>query len=714
MATQRYRSVWVIALCCGVLLTALLMWGYSNPKASAAPRIDREKTILKGGKKQLVIVGENFEAGMFLQMESRLGVLAKGQINFVDQNTIIVENIDKGDIPDGVLELTIRNSNGLETKETLAVIPSAIGPSPLTVSDIQTIIGQGVAAAQRLGFAATFAVLDREGNILALYQMNGANKSVTVRDVGKEGDGLEGLGGLPPFAGQVKSEIACISKAGTGAFLSTFGNAFTTRTAAYIIRENIPPFIKNQVSGPLFGVQISSLGCSDVKQPGLPLGMSGDTGGVPIYRNGVPSGGLGVEINGFYNVALNRPEDLGRKLTDKDELYIREGVEEIVAFAAQRGFAPPDEITADKQIVNGIRLAYRRMFDIPQVNAVSPSELNRVGKFLPIPETGRREIRTGVPTEFRDIMLRDRQVRVVPRFFPFKNGMFLTKANVEQILFQGVREANRVRAAIRRPIDVPAEVNLTCVDFDGSILGIVSTPDAPIFGFDVSAEKGRASVLFSRPDTERLLRNAGVGVYADNLLKEGLRLNGEFAFADRSVGFIARPFYPDGISDRQSSGPGPLSKDPSVFSPLNNGFQTDYLLQGANRNPLFELTLKNGRKLDLSFVIGRSIVNVTLGRRPRAGDGTNFCDASNGRAFNILNNTVMIFPGSCPLGINGNFVGAIGISGDGVDQDDIIATYGTENFEVAPEKRIDRFFMRGIRIPYTKFPRHPHIGEGED
>jgi hypothetical protein len=108
-------------------------------------------------------------------------------------------------------------------------------------------------------------------------------------------------------------------------------------------------------------------------------------------------------------------------------------------------------------------------------------------------------------------------------------------------------------------------------------------------------------------------------------------------------------------------------------------------------------------------VIGRSIVNVTAGIPGTS--QTFFCDATNGRAKSLLNSTLMIFTGSSPVQKNGILSGAIGISGDGIDQDDIIGSYGSENFEIAPDKRIDRFFMRGIRIPYTKFPRHPHIGE---
>ncbi|MBL8149752.1 MAG: hypothetical protein JNN15_07475 [Blastocatellia bacterium] len=711
MANQKYRSVWVTALFSAALIACMLFWGFEKPRATtgSTPKIDRDKTILKGGKKrEMVIVGENFEPGMFVQLQSHSGgqvggIMAKGQIEIRDSKTVIIKGLRRADFPDGVATITLRNADGVEVKETLAIIPSAIGPSPLTQDDIRTIIAQGVSMAQQLGFAGTFCITDREGNVLAFYRMTGADKRVAVRDVGALNQGLENAGGPGGFAeGLIPAEAAALSKAGTGSFFGTQGNAFSTRSAAYIIREHLPPFIKNTQSGPLFGVQISSLGCSDVKMPGLPLGISGDPGGLPIYKNGIMAGGLGVELNGLYTVFLNRPQDLGKPLTTSDELFFREGVEEMVAFASVRGFEAPDSITGDKILVNGIRLPYRRPFTLPSVQTIPFDRLP--GQLLPLPGETTPRIRTGVPTEFRDIMLRDKPVRVVNRFFPFKNeqtrnGAGLTASDVEQILFQGTTQAYRTRAAIRRPIEVFAEVNLTVVDVEGNVLGIVSTPDAPIFGFDVSVEKARSSTLFSRPDAADILRRAGVGQYVDRVQAEGLKMDGQFALTSRSVGWLHRPFYPDGIEDRQDLGAGPLSTQPRDFSPLNNGFQTDYLLQGRRKG-----------ESPLTNIIGRSILNA-LGLAPK---DRNFCDATNGRAFSLLNNTAMVFAGSSPLFKGGRQAGAIGISGDGIDQDDIISAFGSEFFEAPPERRVDRFFFRGIRIPYTKFPRHPNIGEGED
>ena len=56
-------------------------------------------------------------------------------------------------------------------------------------------------------------------------------------------------------------------------------------------------------SGPLFGVQFSQLPCSDLSArlgDGMigpkrsPLGLAADPGGIPLYKNGVVVGGIGV------------------------------------------------------------------------------------------------------------------------------------------------------------------------------------------------------------------------------------------------------------------------------------------------------------------------------------------------------------------------------------------------------------------------------------
>jgi uncharacterized protein GlcG (DUF336 family) len=74
-----------------------------------------------------------------------------------------------------------------------------------------------------------------------------------------------------------------------------------------------------------------------------------------------------------------------------------------------------------------------------------------------------------------------------------------------------------------------------------------------------------------------------------------------------------------------------------------------------------------------------------------------------------LPNGLTIFPGGFPIYRNGELIGAVGISGDGVDQDDIVAASGCEGFLPLPRIRADSFTYRGARLPYAKFPRDPEM-----
>lgn len=158
------------------------------------------------------------------------------------------------------------------------------GAQALTAAEVQQIIAQAVAEARARNLPAVIAVSDRVGNVLAVYSMTGARATATLR-AGPTGVNTDAQGVAVPAAG------AAIAKAITGAYLSSGGNAFSTRTASQIVQEHFPPAptTVGLESGPLFGVQFSSLPCSDVTTRVAsnvtgprrsPLGLSADAGGL--------------------------------------------------------------------------------------------------------------------------------------------------------------------------------------------------------------------------------------------------------------------------------------------------------------------------------------------------------------------------------------------------------------------------------------------------
>jgi uncharacterized protein GlcG (DUF336 family) len=77
------------------------------------------------------------------------------------------------------------------------------------------------------------------------------------------------------------------------------------------------------------------------------------------------------------------------------------------------------------------------------------------------------------------------------------------------------------------------------------------------------------------------------------------------------------------------------------------------------------------------------------------------------KAANKNQNGIVFFPGALPLYKNGVLVGGLGVSGDGVDQDDFATNAGAAGFDAAAAIRADQVFDEGVRLPYLKFPRNP-------
>jgi uncharacterized protein GlcG (DUF336 family) len=120
------------------------------------------------------------------------------------------------------------------------------------------------------------------------------------------------------------------------------------------------------------------------------------------------------------------------------------------------------------------------------------------------------------------------------------------------------------------------------------------------------------------------------------------------AVTNRTIGYGAQPFFPPGID---GSSPGPFFNlyQQDVANPCTQGFQPP----GPNQSG------------------------------------------------------VVFFPGSVPLYRNGILVGGLGVSGDGVDQDDYVASGGSAGFEAPAAIRADQIVLQGVRLPYLKFPSNP-------
>lgn len=601
------------------------------------------------------------------------------------------------------------------TMSALAPIVSTVNGGPanvsLTSAEVEAAIARVVAEAQARNASATVAVTDRVGNVLAIYSMTGADATALV-DAGRPLDSLpSGLAGL-----NVPSEAAAIAKAVTGSYLSSNGNAFSTRTANTIVQENFLPGSKFLEGGPLFGVQISQLPCSDlavrrdsdnggtidasIGPKRSPLGLAADPGGLPLYKNGTHVGGIGVIADGVYSIdsnVRNRDQDL----------------DELLAVAGTLTLEAPIDLRADRVTVDGrsLRFSDARTADL-RTTAASGNSINlaATGNFVALPgykigtaaENGQSFGfgASGFLPDPDNIFRADTYVLTDAggnNRFPPIAGTLLTQNEVTTLLDQAIGLALEMRAQIRRPLNSNVEVTISIVDTDGTILGIARTPDAPVFGTDVSLQKARTAALFTNPNARTLLQSRTelqqFVTAADRFYGRDV-LDGSIAFSSRSVGNSSRPFYPDGSNGNPN---GPFSVPIGLFSPFNTGMQVSISAPSILQHAAF--IQGGGPDTPVGCLFGAPDANAT-----------------------VLGNGEQIFSGGVPLFRGNTYVGAIGVSGDGIDQDDTVAflsadrtgkLLGTGLGNAPIAIRSDGLRPRGVTLRYIQCPYTPFLSSNE-
>ncbi len=646
--------------------------------------------------------------------------------------------------------------------QTTSATPGAVAAEKLTVADVGRIVAQGVAEADARGEAATIGVVDRVGNVLAVYRMAGAQETVRITS------GVEPITGQLVDAGLdgveiVTANLAVISKALTAAYFSSEGNAFTTRTANQIIQENFNPGEFNTPGGPLFGVQISQLPCSDISQrfngvgpgPGphrAAIGFAADPGALPLYKNGVLVGAVAAIADGEYS--------LDRTITDQDE-DVRD---ELIATAASFGYGAPRDRRADVITVEGKTLRFAQVdFDdlaadpaaAPAFAALpvglqavlgytvddpsDPPPSLRAGTAFGNPESG---IRPALPADFPNVPAE--RFNALDAFvlvdasnsnrFPPRDGLAgLTAEEVELLLAESIELANRSRSQVRKPLGSSAGIHVTIVDINGDVLGVARTRDALVDAVDVTTQKARSALLLSAaiaesridalPDAEylgtgglvRILERAGAGqlktsspsAYVDAFQRffdqpDALG-DGAFAYSTRAIGNISRPFYPDGLNGPGGVRPapeGPLSRPPGEWSLFSTGLELDLVYNAVVRHLAYVLQLGPPG--------GPPLFDTDVERNCTGYSGIS-AGLSQDAPFTEARNGITLFAGGFPIYDRaGQLIGAIGLSGDGLEQDDFLPFLaidrvgklpGTDIRNAPKGMRADRLQAKERRFP---------------
>src|ERR1700722_10642411 len=483
--------------------------------------------------------------------------------------------------------------------------PPSESSQMLTSRDVDALVQAAATAAQSDTMAV--AVVDRLGRILAIYKGPSAPTLVTGN-----------FGNLVP-----PHELA-VSVARTGAFFSSDQSPLSSRTVRFISGIHFPPGVMNASNAALYGIENTNRGCTlspglsasvppagriDGSLPGLGVATGKadvtdsdptavNPGGVPIFKNGIMVGGIGVagvdpltaEYAAFTATQINF-----------------DGVFDNVA-----ALPPPGEV-----VIDGIAL--------PFVNQTAPPAGTVPATFNSANYTKTPMDSPGQPPE--------------GYLIPATNGVGgLTAAQVTSIIANAVNTAMVTRALIRLPVGARAEMSIAVSDLDGNIIGLYRMPDGTVFSIDVAASKARNVVYFSSAVRQpQDLNDVPIGT----------------AVTNRTIGFGAQPLFPPGIN---GTSPGPFFNlyTQDVATPCTQGFQT-----------------------------------------PSA-------------SWPAMNQSgIVFFPGSEPLYVNGQLVGGLGVSGDGVDQDDYVTAGGGVGYEAPLSIQADEIMIEGVRLPYLHFPRNP-------
>jgi uncharacterized protein GlcG (DUF336 family) len=605
---------------------------------------------------------------------------------------------------------------------------SAWGGAQLNEGDVQTIIAQAATRASQVDPNAIIAVVDREGYVLGVWDVAG-NAGPDVKDIS-----------------------GAIARAGTAAFLSSNQNAFTSRTAGYIIQQHFPPLVRNTANGPLVGVGISSVylagdffsvsssnhttvtikanleGHSDVnfmKQipldmtntfdpngplfsainpfsptadyPALPGARSPGTYGIGIYTGTastfpVPSADAAAVIasgssSQGYVVSGELVGAIGTSLNDSPGGVPLYKAGALVGGVGVTGDGIPENVSTGFAIIDGV--------------------IGSKDKLLPLEHPKNQRLSTPGFEEGPDT---DEDVALAGQTgYEPDSTILATNDYIGGIQLPYVETSTNLSGvspfgSIGAPVTgFPVQQSPPPFNYPAATFGGVSGEIRfPIRGDPMPGEIGHTARLSAEEVTE-IISNAAA---RSGITRAGIRL---------PVGVPARVFI------SVVGNPGRTGQPPPILGVFRTGeatiFSWDVAVQKARTAYFFSNNHFAASCRTVGFLAQRYYPPGIDGTPPGPFFGVQealLIDAflSELRLYHAnpyLPNEITIFPGGFPLYRNGVLIGAIGVSGDGVDQDDIISASGTVNFEAPVSIRADQYLYRGARLPYAKFPRDPSL-----
>jgi len=557
------------------------------------------------------------------------------------------------------------------------------GPAQiLTADDVRAVLTTAATALGNDTLAA--AVVDRTGNILGVYARPGADERT------------------PDIA---------VSVARTGAMFSNDQAPLSSRTVRFISGTHFPPGIKNTPNAALYGVENINRGCRVDAQGdavfNAPFPRPKSIAGV--FGEGAGSTPLPCEPSDTRGCARGGPmlDDAGEALssvgitTGKADVFDT-GQDQPGAVPVNPGGIP---IYRGGKVIGGVGVAgvAANLAEYAATLAAAGSgrgmdfsePLGKPGAVLidglRLPFFGtcttitciRNTLRTrpagSSPGQLssgtfvvqpRDGLQAPENYVLGPRGSSLPGG--LSEEDVRRIIDQSVAVSLHTRAMIRLPINQPARMTISISDEAGTILALYRMADGTVFSSDVAMTKARNAYYFSTREGYEVLRSIAANSQQDKYTWTPEPPAGRgWAITARTISFAGQPLFPPGI---------------------DLGEQLEEQDSEPQHGPWFDLYVYDSKNA------------CTEG--PGASRGGN-------RAF-LNQSGIVWFPGSVPLYRGDRVIGGLGVSGDGVEQDDYVSLLGSDGFHPPDALRVDNSVMtdakgRQVRLPYLKLPRNPDI-----
>ena len=551
----------------------------------------------------------------------------------------------------------------------------------LTADDVRAVL---TAAASALGddmLAA--AVVDRTGAILGVYARPGADERT------------------PDIA---------VSLARTAALFSHDQAPLSSRTVRAISGIHFPAGVKNTPNAALYGVEHINRGCTvDVQgdavfnqplpRPKSIAGVFGDAaGGTPLPcdasdSRGCARGGPMLDDEGqplrsvgittgkadVFDAGQDRlgavpvnPGGIpiyraGKAIGGVGVAGVRPEFAEYAATVAAAGagrgldFAEPLG-TPGAVFIDGVRLPF--FGSCTSIACIRASLRTRPAGSAPGQVTSGTFL-----IQPRDGLQAPENYLVGPRGSSVPGG--LSVEEVRGIVDRSVAVALRTRAMIRLPVNQPARMTISVADETGAILALFRMADGTVFSSDVAMTKARNAYYFSTREGYETLRDIAANGRDRYVWSPEPPPGKGWAVTARTLSFAGQPLFPPGIDLEEQ-----LEKQDSA----------------PQHGPWFDLFVYDAKN------------PCTEGPGPSRGGNRRYLNQSG----------IVWFPGSVPLYRGDRPIGGLGVSGDGVEQDDYVSLLASEGFHPPDALRVDNSVMiddkgRAVRLPYLKLPRNPEL-----